>query len=311
MAVMQLVSMVKETFQDFSDDKCSRMAAALSYYMVFSLPPLLILVLAMVGFFVDPAEAQGRFMAQVTALIGPQGGEAMRTMIEQANRPQGGVMAVVGIVTLLLGATGAFTQLQETLNTVWEVKPDPQAGGLKRFVLKRLVSFGMIVVIAFLLLVSFVISALIAAFGDLLNSYLGPAGQTIGQVVQVVAGLVVTWGIFALMFKVLPDAKIGWRDVWVGGLVTALLFTAGRFAIGLYLGNSNSANAFGAAAALAIILIWIYYAAHIVFLGAEFTQVWVRHHGRTIEPEPGAIRVRTMEVAAPQHDLSRRTQTGV
>jgi membrane protein len=308
---MQIVAMVKETFKDFGEDKCSRMAAALSYYMVFSLPPLLILVLAMVGFFVDPADAQGRFMAQVNALVGPQGGAAMRTMIEQANRPQGGIMAIVGIVTLLLGATGAFTQLQETLNTVWEVKPDPQAGGIKRFLLKRLVSFGMIVVIAFLLLVSFVISALIAAFGDLLNSYLGEAGQTIGQVVQVAVGLVVTWGIFALMFKVLPDAKIGWRDVWVGGLVTALLFGAGRFLIGLYLGNSNSANAFGAAAALAIILVWIYYAAHIVFLGAEFTQVWVRHQGRTIEPEAGAMKVRTLEATAVAHDFSRRTQTGM
>ena len=129
---MKVAALVKDTFRDFSDDKCSRMAAALSYYMVFSLPPLLIIILATIGFFVDPADAQGRFVQQVNGLVGPQGAEAMRTMIEQANRPQGGIMAVVGVVTLLLGATGAFAQLQEALNTAWEVKPDPGAGGVKR-----------------------------------------------------------------------------------------------------------------------------------------------------------------------------------
>ena len=286
----QVISLVKETFKDFSEDNCGRMAAALSYYTVFSLPPLLLLILAIVGFFVDPGDAQGRFMDQIIGLVGPQGGEAMRTMVEQANHPKGGVMAVVGIVTLLLGATGAFAQLQDALNTAWEVKPDPKAGGIKQFLTKRLLSFSMILVIAFMLLVSFVISAAIAAFGDILNNYLGGAGEVIGHVVQIVIGLIVSWLLFAVMFKVLPDAKIGWKDVAVGALVTAILFTIGRFLIGLYLGKSESANAFGAAAALAIIFVWIYYAANILFLGAEFTQVWVRHQGRVIEPEEGAVK---------------------
>lgn len=298
----QAISLVKDTFKDFSDDNCGRMAAALSYYTVFSLPPLLLLILAIVGFFVDPGDAQGRFMDQITGLVGPQGGEAMRTMVEQANHPKGGIMAVVGIVTLLLGATGAFAQLQDALNTAWEVKPDPRAGGIKQFLTKRLLSFGMILVIAFMLLVSFVISAAIAAFGDILNNYLGDAGQVIGHGVQIVIGLIVSWLLFAVMFKVLPDAKIGWKDVAVGALVTALLFTIGRFLIGLYLGKSESANAFGAAAALAIIFVWIYYAANILFLGAEFTQVWVRHHGRVIEPEEGAVKT---DRTAPVNDLAR------
>ena len=298
----QAISLVKDTFKDFSDDNCGRMAAALSYYTVFSLPPLLLLILAIVGFFVDPGDAQGRFMDQVTGLVGPQGGEAMRTMVEQANHPKGGIMAVVGIVTLLLGATGAFAQLQDALNTAWEVKPDPKAGGIKQFLTKRLLSFGMILVIAFMLLVSFVISAAIAAFGDILNNYLGGAGQVIGHGVQIVIGLIVSWLLFAVMFKVLPDAKIGWKDVAVGALVTAILFTIGRFLIGLYLGKSESANAFGAAAALAIIFVWIYYAANILFLGAEFTQVWVRHHGRVIEPEEGAVKT---DRTAPVNDLAR------
>ena len=300
----QALTIAKETFKDFSDDRCPQMAAALSYYTVFSLPPLLLLILAIVGFFVDPADAQGRFMDQIAGLVGPQGADAMRTMVEQANQPKGGIMAVVGIATLILGATGAFTQLQEALNTAWEVKPDPRQGGLKKFLTKRVLSFGMVLVIAFMLLVSFVVSAAVAAFGDLLNNYLGSGGEVIGQVVQIVVGLLVVWGLFAVMFKVLPDAKIGWKDVWVAAFVTAVLFTAGRFAIGLYLGHSNSANAFGAAAALAIIFIWIYYAAFILFLGAEFTQVWVKRHGRRIEPEEGAIKIDS----APANDLARHTQ---
>jgi membrane protein len=301
----EVIALAKDTFKDFSEDKCSRMAAALSYYTVFSLPPLLLLILAIIGFFVDPADAQGRFMDQISALVGPQGGEAMRTMIEQANHPKGGVMAIVGIATLVLGATGAFAQLQEALNTAWEVKPDPKAGGVRQFVVKRLLSFGMILVIAFMLLVSFVVSALVSAFGDVLNNYMGGAGQAIGRAVQIVIGLLVTWLLFALMFKVLPDVKIGWKDVWVGALVTAVLFTAGRFLIGLYLGNSDSANAFGAAAALAIIFIWIYYAANILFLGAEFTQVWVRRQGRRLIPEEGAIRT---DGSSRANDLARYTQ---
>ncbi|HEX6007094.1 MAG TPA: YihY/virulence factor BrkB family protein [Burkholderiales bacterium] len=302
----EVFALIKETIQDFSEDRCARMAAALSYYTVFSLPALLILVLSIVGFFVDPGAAQGRFMDQLAGLIGPRGGEAMRTMIEQANQPRGGIMAVVGIIALILGATGAFAQLQDALNTAWEVKPDPAAGGVKQFVAKRFLSFGMILVIAFMLLVSFVASAAIAAFGDLLDRYLGSAGEFIGQVTQIVLGLLVAWALFALMFKVLPDARIKWRDVAVGAFVTAVLFTVGRFLIGLYLGKSASADAFGAAAALAIVFVWIYYAANILFLGAEFTQVWVRHQGRRLEPEPGAMKV---PATRPADALARRTQT--
>jgi membrane protein len=301
----EAIGIVKDTFKDFSDDKCMQMAAALSYYTVFSLPPLLLLILAIIGFFVDPADAQGRFMDQLTGLVGPQGGEAMRTMVEQSNHPKGGIMAVVGVVTLVLGATGAFTQLQEALNTAWEVKPDPNQGGLKAMLTKRVFSFGMILVIAFMLLISFVVSALVSAFGEVLNNYLGSGGEVIGQIVQIVIGLLVTWLLFALMFKVLPDAKISWKDVRVGAFVTAVLFTIGRFLIGLYLGKSQSANAFGAAAALAIIFVWIYYAANILFLGAEFTQVWVKRHGGRIEPETGAIRVPD----GPPNDLARHTQS--
>src|SRR5687768_10141313 len=182
----KIIGIAKDTFRDFSDDKCPQMAAALSYYTVFSLPPLLLIILAVIGLFVDPADARGRFMDQIGGLVGPQGADAMRTMVEHANHPKGGIMAVVGILTLLIGATGAFAQLQEALNTAWEVKPDPKQGGIKRMLVKRIFSFGMILVIAFMLLVSFVISALVTAFGDLLNNYLDGAGEVVAQLLQIV-----------------------------------------------------------------------------------------------------------------------------
>jgi membrane protein len=286
-----IIGIIKDTFRDFIDDKCPRMAAALSYYTVFSLPALLILLLAIIGLFFDPAHAQGRFLEQITGLVGPQGGEAMRTMVEQSHQTKSGVMAVVGIITLLLGATGAFTQLQDALNTAWEVEPDPKLGGLKRLVTKRILSFGMILVIGFMLLVSFVIATLVSALGETLNNYIGSSGELIGQVVQIVVGFLATWAMLALIFKVLPDAELSWKDVRLGAFVTAVLFTVGRVLIGLYLGKSDSASAFGAAAALAIIFIWVYYAAIILLLGAEFTQVWVKRQGRSIEASAGAYKV--------------------
>jgi membrane protein len=287
----QTFDLLKTTLSDFSNDRCPQMAAALSYYTVFALPPLLILILALVGVFVDPQDLHGRIVAEMRALVGTEGARLISGIITDANRPGQGIMAVTGVVALLLGATGVFTQLQEALNTAWEVKPDPRQGGIKSFLGKRVLSFGMVLVVAFLLLVSFVISALVSAFGDVVVGILGGTGEMIAQTVQIVIGFGVAWLLFAALFKFLPDAVISWRDVRLGALVTALLFTVGRFAIGFYLGRSEATNAFGAAAALAVLLVWIYYAAIILLLGAEFTQVWARRHNREIEPEPGAVRI--------------------
>lgn len=284
------IGMLKETVKEFSRDNCPRMAAAIAYATVFALPPLLMLLLYIVGLFVDPNDLRGRIVTEMQSMLGQDGAKMIGNIITQAHMPGGGAMAVVGIIMVIVGATGAFVQLQDALNTAWEVKPDPKQGGVKALIGKRILSFGMILVVAFLLLVSFVIGALVTAFGDVLRNYLGDAGQVIVQVVQIVVGLGITWLLFAMIFKYLPDAKISWRDVGVGAFVTALLFTVGRFAISLYLGHSKSTSAFGAAAALAVLLIWIYYAAMILLLGAEFTEAWARRRGG-IEPEAGAIRV--------------------
>jgi membrane protein len=226
--------------------------------------------------------------------MGPTATEQIRNILEQAQAPGSGsgVTAVLSVLALLLGATGAFGQLQAALNRSWEVAPDPDKGGIKQFLLKRVFSFGMILSVAFLLLVSLVLSAALTAFGGALGSML-PDGvsATLLQVVNQLVSLVVIAVLFAALFKVLPDARVAWRDVWVGGAVTALLFVLGKFLIGLYLGRSNPGQAFGAAGSLAVLLVWIYYSSMILLLGAEFTQLWAERKGQGIAPERGAMRV--------------------
>ena len=192
----------------------------------------------------------------------------------------------------MLGASGAFGQLQAALNRAWEVAPDPEQGGLKAFLLKRVFSFGMILSVAFLLLVSLVLSAALSAFGGALAGML-PEGvsATLLQVLNQVVSFAVIAGLFAAIFKVLPDATVAWRDVWVGAAVTAVLFVVGKFVIGYYLGRSNPGEAFGAAGSLAVMFVWIYYSSMILLLGAEFTQAWAEARGSGIAPERGAVRV--------------------
>ncbi|CAN5273393.1 YihY/virulence factor BrkB family protein [soil metagenome] len=288
-------TILKQTVFDFMGDECPRMAAALSYYTVFSLPPLLVLVLTLVGVFVDPQQVQELMNSQVGGLIGPQGAAQIQEIIRSAKRPGGGVTlaAVLGIAALLFGATAAFAQLQDALNAAWEVKPDPDRGDVKIFLLKRVFSFGMIVGVGFLLLVSLVISAALTAVGDMLGRIApaGVSGVLLQTVNQAVSFLIIAL-LFAAVFKVVPDAVIAWRDVAVGAAFTALLFVIGKFLIGLYLGNSEPGSAYGAAGSLALILLWIYYSSMILLLGAEFTQVWAEAHGVRIRPAKGAVRVR-------------------
>lgn len=279
--------------RDFLDDDCMTRAAALSYYTVFSLPPLLILILLLAGTLLDPNDVRGGLERQIDALMGPAGGDQVRTMLTHAERPGGGLFpTLIGIGALLFGATGAFSQLQSALNRVWEVEPDPHQGGLKVFLFKRLLSFGMILTVAFLLLVSLAVSAALAAFGGALESFL-PEGLSapLLQVLNLLLSLAVITLLFAAIFKVLPDATVAWRDVWVGAAVTAVLFTVGKFLIGLYLGKSNPGEAYGAAGSLALLLLWIYYSSIIMLFGAEFTQAWAETHGRGVTPEQGARRL--------------------
>lgn len=276
-----MLDILKQTIREFLDDRCTTLAAAISYYAVFALPPLLVLILTTVGVLVDPAEVQGRITREVGTLIGPEAGRMVATMIEQADRGRSGPSALVGVVALLFGATGAFLQLQVALNLVWEVPEEQQKAGWRGHLLKRVLSLGMILGVGFLLLISMVLGAVLTAAGDALSAFLPEVlSGTMLQVLQSAVSLLVVSALFAVMFAVLPDANIAWRDALVGGVVTGLLFVVGKTLIGIYLGQSEPGSAYGAAGALAAILVWIYYSSLILLLGAEFTQVWARHHGR-------------------------------
>jgi membrane protein len=283
-----------ETIQEFMADDCPQMAGALSFYTLFSLPPLLVLVIMMIEPFLDPQVAIERFQWEITAFLGPGGAGQVQALLEQVRRPgEGGALAaVVGIGAFLFGATAAFAQLQNALNAAWQVAPDPERGDIRNFLVKRLLSFAMILSIGFLLLISLILSALLAAFGDVLGTLTPePLTGTVLAAVNDVATFLVITVLFAAMFRYLPDAVVAWRHALAGGVVTAILFTVGKTAIGLYLGRTDPGSVYGAAGSLAVVLIWIYYSSMILFFGAEFTQVWARWRGSPIEPQPGAVRV--------------------
>ena len=289
-SVIQCKDLIKETFSEWSKDKASRLAAALSYYTIFSVAPLLIIAIAVAGLVFGREAATHQIEGQARGLLGEQGAQAIQTILENTGKTGAGVMAtIIGVNTLLIGASGAFAQLQESLNTIWEVKP--RAGrGVKGMVRDRFLSFSMVLVIGFLLLVSLVLSAVLAGVGKYISDLL-PLSSLMMQGVNFGISFGVTTFLFALIFKVLPDAYIRWRDVWVGAAVTALLFSLGRFLIGLYLGRSSISSAYGAAGSLVVLLVWVYYSAQILFLGAEFTQVYATRFGKGISPKKNAERL--------------------
>lgn len=289
-----ILQLLKRSLKDFMEDECPRMAAALAYYTIFSLPPLLILIIMLVGAIWDPQTIERAMQGQFAAMLGEDAADGIRAMTENANRPGSGgpLPAILGMAALVFGATGAFMQLQGALNRAWEVSPDPEQGGLKKFVLKRIFSFGMILGIAFLLLVSLVLSAALTAFGDALVTMLPSwLSETVLQALNFAISFAVITLLFAAMYRIVPDAKIAWKDVWMGAIATGLLFVVGKLGIGLYLGRSDPGEAFGAASSLAILLLWIYYSGLILLFGAEFTQRWAEARGSGIIPEEGAVRV--------------------
>ena len=303
---------VRDSIYRFIADDCFSMAGSLAYYTIFSLPALLVIMITSAGFFLTDAEARTEIEQQVLNLVGPQASEQVRVIITHAteNRSQSGVTALIGIGTLLFGATGAFVQLQNAMNKVWHVKPDPKQGGVKNFIQKRLLSFGMVLGVGFLLLVSLTISAAMAAFGKLIAQWLsdGAYSALLHGLNAVVSYAVITV-LFAAIFKVMPDVKIRWADVWLGAAVTSLLFGLGKLGIGYYLGKSDIGSAYGAAGSLAIILVWIYYSSVILLAGAEFTQVWYCSHGHKARPEPGAVRVKeAVKIVRSKADGNTREQ---
>lgn len=282
--------LLSTTFREVGDDDVPTLAAAIAYYTVFSLPPLLVLIVAIAGAVLGPERVTEMITAQVGSAVGGGAADAVATMIENASSLGSGIGAkLAGIAALLFGATGAFGQLQKALNRAWEIEASGEGGAIQTILLKRVLSFGMVLTIAFLLLVSLVISSVLAALGSAAASVAGEGVVGAGlQVLNVVVSFGVTAALFAVLFRYLPDVRIEWRDVAVGAFVTALLFTLGKTAIGIYLGRAEPGSAFGAAGSLALLLVWIYYSALIVLVGAEFTQAWAQHVGGGIKPEDAA-----------------------
>lgn len=279
---------LKQTGREWAGDKSPRLGAALAFYTVFSIAPLIVIVIAIAGLWFGREAAQGQIIAQLSGLVGDQGAKAIAGLLEAADKPRQGIIAsVIAAITLLFGATGVFVQLQDALNTIWEVKPKPGLG-IMGFVRKRLLSLTMVFGIGFLLLVSLVVSAGLAAAGKWFESVL-PGGEELWHILNFFISFAVVAVMFTLMFKYLPDVKVAWRDVWLGGVLTALLFTVGKFALGMYLGRSSVSSAYGAAGSLIVLLLWVYYSAQILFFGAEFTQVYANRFGKKLEPADNAM----------------------
>lgn len=283
-----LLPILKQTVKEAGEDKIPRLAAALSYYTVLSLSPLLVVAIAVAGLVFGQEAAQGQITGQLQQVFGPEAGDALQTLVAKANRPSAGIVGtVVGVVVLLFGASGVFGELQDSLNVIWEVTARPDRG-FKGMVKDRFFSFTMVLGVAFLLLVSLVISTVLAAVGSWFETALGLPTWAWSGINFAVSLLIITL-LFGMLFKVVPDVKIGWRDVRVGALVTALLFTVGKYLIGLYMGKAGIASPYGAAGSLMVIVVWVYYSAHLLFIGAEFTQVYARATGAKIEPDRNAV----------------------
>lgn len=283
-----LFQVLKTTVQEWISDEASLLAAALSYYTAISLAPLLVLIVVIVGLFLSQDTARDQILDQLRGAIGTQGGQFLEIILENAAQP--GLASLAGILsflTLLWGSTNLFGQLQSSLNKIWDVEPKP-GQGIWATIKARLLSFTMVLGVAFLLLVSFVLSAVLSALSGLGQGWL-PGADWLWQIVNFIVSFGVITLLFAAIYKVLPDAKVAWRDVWIGAAVTAMLFTIGKTVLGLYLANAGSA--YGVAGSLVVFLLWVYYSAQILFFGAEFTQVYSRYYGKGIEPSKGAQRI--------------------
>jgi membrane protein len=301
--------LMKDAFQAWDRDGAARWAAAVAYYTIFSLAPLLIIVIAVAGAVFGQEAARGEIVQQIGGLVGPEGARVVEGLLESAGQRRTGLWAsVLGLLAVFIGATGVFGALQNGLNNIWEVRPKPM-GLVRGLVRVRIISFAMVLTIGFILLLSLVVSAGLEALGNFAADLL-PGQAHLWRLLNVAVSFGIITLLFAMVYVILPDAEIAWRDVWLGAAVTSVLFSLGKFLIGLYLGNSSFASVYGAAGALVIFLFWVYYSAQIFFLGAEFTQVYANRYGRRIVPSPHATRFRRVAVTEEGEVLHRSAAPG-
>ena len=280
-------ALVKRAVAAWIDDYAPSMGAALSYYTIFSLAPLLLIVIAIAGLFFGADAVRGEIFGQLRGLMGDDAARAVEGILASVSKPSEGIAAsVIGVVVLLIGATAVFGELQDALDRIWRAPVRDKANGPWGFVQTRLLSFGMIFGIAFLLMVSLVLGAVMAALGKWWGGVFG-GWAMLAQIANTLVGFVLTAVVFAMIYKYMPRVRVRWDDVWLGALVTSVLFTVGKFLIGIYIGKSGVASGFGAAGSLVIILIWVYYSAQIFLIGAEFTWVYAHTFG-SLRERPNA-----------------------
>lgn len=287
-----LPKLLKQTFKEWNSDDPWRLSAIVAYYAVLSLPGLVVVIINTVGAIWGVEIVQGRLTDEISAAIGPSAAESVKEIVQSTQEGEKSLISsIIGIATLIFGATGVFYHLQLSLNKVWDLKQDDDAG-IKKVVIDRLLGFGFVLVVGFLLLVSFVLSTALS----LLNQYLEMIFSDFSVYIAIVASEVLSLGVitvlFALLYKFLPDAKIQWRSVWAGGFLTAVLFTIGKYLLGLYFGNADPGSTYGAAGSMVLILLWVSYSCLILFFGAEFTWVYANAYGHKIEPTDKAEFIR-------------------
>ncbi|QKZ11181.1 YihY/virulence factor BrkB family protein [Spirosoma sp. KUDC1026] len=286
---------LRDSFNGFMDDRCLKLSAALAYYTVFSLAPLLVLIISILSIFYGQEAVQGQIFSQLNGLIGNDAAKQVQDMLKSVELSgKTNVALGIGIVTLLFGATSIFIEIQDSVNMIWRVKAKPEKGWLK-LIKDRLLSSSLILSLGFLLLVSLLINGLILAMSDILTRYVPGLGLLLIEALNFTVSTVIITALFGTIFKVLPDAKIAWKDVRWGALFTALLFMLGRYLIGLYIDTTGTSSTYGAAGSLIVILTWIYYTAAILYFGAEFTQAYANHFGIKIEPAEHAVYVEQQE----------------
>jgi membrane protein len=294
-------SLLKQTAQEWMDDKAPQLGAALAYYTVFSLAPLVLVLLAIIGvlFREDPAGAWSKVTEQMGYFLDTSAVQVVTDIAKEASKPGTSTLATIfGIALALFGASGVFGQLQDALNTIWGVKAKP-GGGIASFLRARFISFSMLGGVFFLLLVSLTIEAVLKGFSHYVQAAL-PGGLAIAVTVYLIFDFAIVVLLFAMIFKFLPDAEIQWRDVWIGAVLTTIFFGIGKWALGLYLGSGAAASAYGAASSLITLLLWIYYSSQILLFGAEFTQVYANQAGRHVKPSKHAIPIETRVVEKPK-----------
>ena len=291
---------LKEAFTAFNDDNALKLSASLSYYTVFSLSPMLIIIISLCGLFFGEEAVRGQIDEQIRGLVGQEAAVQIQELIKKAELTnQSGFAAILGIGTLFIGATGVFAEIQDSINYIWSLKAKPKQSWLK-YITNRLLSFSMIISIGFLLLVSLVLNAALGAMSGYLERFFSEGTVVLFYIINQALVFAIISGLFAIIFKVLPDGYLRWKDAYFGAAFTAILFMVGKYAIGAYLGSSSVASTYGAAGSIVLILLWVYYTSAILYFGAEFTKVHAQRFGEKIIPKPHAVIVQKKEVERPQ-----------